>query len=378
MLALQSRLRITALAALFMAAGCSSDGYSTGRDLTADQRSAQFPLVADDWSKLGYRLDWKGFPAVTGSLPINFIEPGQDIVVTLEGGSQLSILEATTGRRRATDQLANPLTRFVGLIRDGERIYAVSEAENFTVDIQTGLLRDRKRFEKIVSTEPVKFGNILICGSPSGEVMAHAATGSISGVKTWGFAMGGAVARKPALVGSAVGAVSQNGVVVFLDAETGGLLGRNTIYGGVEVDPVSDANSMYVASTDQSVYAFSPIGGAMLWRYRTSAPLRTQPTAHDGKLYCSVAGQGLVAFDGGTGAVLWQCRDFSNGVVVAMNRGRLVVFNGAEAALIDPARGDVLERVRLNGVSMLKPDVFVDGNLYAASKSGVVAKFLKR
>lgn len=377
-----SSLRLTTAALILAAAGaaggCASEGFSTGKDRTPDQRLKDFPIVTDDWAKIGYRLDWQGIPAVTGSLPIQFIQPGPDIVITLEAGSRLSILEASTGRRRATDELANPLTRFVGLIRDGENIFAASEAEIFTIDIQTGTMRDRNKFEKIVCTEPVQFGNLLICGSPSGEVMAHAAVGSISGVKTWGFATGGAVNRKPVLVGSAVGAVSQNGVVLFVEAENGSLLGRNTIYGGAEVDPVGDANAMYIASTDQSVYAFTPQGGSMLWRYRTPSPLRIQPTVHDGRLYCSVTGQGLVSFDAATGAVNWQCKDFSDGVVVAINRGRLVVFNGSEAALIDPVRGDVIDRTRLQGVTMLKPDVFVDGNLYAVSKSGVVAKFLRR
>jgi outer membrane protein assembly factor BamB len=370
-------LRLALLAAAVAGlSGCDSSGI--GRNRTPEQRRSDFPIEAADWGKIGYRLDWVGYPAITGSLPIQFAEAYPDIVMTLEGGSQLSILEATNGNRRASDQLANPLTKFVGLARDNSQIYAASESEVFSLDPQTGILHGRQRTEKIVSTEPVQFGNLLIFGTPSGEVLAHLAGGSVGGVKVWGFATGSSVEHKPALIGSAVGCVSIAGQVTFLDAQSGNLMGRNTIFAGSDTNPVADNNFMYVASLDQSVYAFNPFGGAVAWRYRTASPLRTQPTAFGGKLYCSVPGEGLVAFEGASGSVLWRCRNFPNGVVVAINKGNLVVFNGEEAALVDAQRGDIIDRTKLPGVSFFKTDKFVDGNLYAISKSGVIAKFLKR
>ncbi len=367
-----------ALLAASLLMGCSSDPYTVGKGMSPDKRLAAFSTDAGDWAKLGYRRDWTGVPAITGNLPIQFIAPKADVVVVLEAGSQVSVLEASTGASRTVAELANPLTRFVGLEVDGDRVFAISEAEVFTVDAQTGVLRDRKRIEKVVATEPAVFGGLMIFGTPAGEVMAHMALGSIGGVKVWGFGMSGPVSHKPVLLGSTVGAVAQSGQVVFLNAETGGLIGRNSMFGGVETDPVADNNIMFVASLDQSLYAFSPFDGSMLWRYRTAHPLRTQPTAFGGRVYCSIPGEGLVAFEGSSGSVLWRCKDFSDGVVVAINRNRLLAFNGSEAALIDPERGDLLERAKLPGVAMLKPDSFVDGNLYAVSRSGVVVKFLRR
>lgn len=367
-----------ALLAATLTMGCSSETYTVGRGLSPEQRLAAFPTDAGDWAKLGYTRDWTGFPAITGGLPIQFIEPDGDSVVVLEAGSQVSVLESSTGVRRTAAELANPLTRFVGLEVSGERIFAISEGEVFTVDSQTGVLRDRKRIEKVVATEPAMFGGLMVFGTPAGEVMAHMSIGSIGGVKVWGFGTNGPVSGKPALIGSTVGAVSQSGQVVFLNAETGGLIGRNSMFGGVETDPVADQNAMFVASVDQSVYAFSPFDGSMLWRHKTAHRLTVQPTAFGGRLYCSIPGEGLVAFDGQSGSVLWRCKDFDNGVVVGINRNRLLAFNGNEAALIDPERGDLLERAKVPGVLMLKPDSFVDGNLYAVSRSGVVVKFLRR
>lgn len=366
-----------ALSATALSTGCHSGG-DFGSTKSLEQRRAEFPIVAEDWRKIGYQLDWTGFPEVTGNLPVQFIKAYPDLVVTLEGGSHLTFLEATTGNRRASNQLANPLTKFVALGRDGDRILAISEAEVFTVDHQTGILRSRQKTEKNVATEPVQSGNTLIFGTPSGEVLAHLAVGSVGGVKAWGFATGSAIMHKPVMIGPFVGTVSQAGQVYFLDAQTGALAGSNTIYAGLDTDPVSDGQAMYVASVDQSIYAFAPQGGAVLWRHRTSTPLRSQPAVHGGKLFVSVPGQGLVAFDCANGNIVWTCKNFANGVVVAVNRANLVVFNGEEAALIDAQRGDVIDRAKLPGIAILQPDTFVDGNLYAVSKSGVVAKFLRR
>lgn len=366
----------TAAAALLVAAGCTTTSpYNPGPSRTTAQRRAEFPIDHDAYGQIGYRLDWVGYPYVTGSLPILFFQPYDDIVVTVEEGSTVSILEANTGSTRCADQLANPLTRFTGFVRDGDRIYCASEGEVFTIDTRTCNLVARARNARNVATEPLLFNNLLIFGSGVGEILAHLATGSVGGVKTWGFlSPGGAVDRNPVLIGGAVGAVSQTGHIIFLDAQTGSLLGQNRIYGGASTHPVANEHLMFVASLDQSLYAFSPVNAQLIWRYRTAAPLRVQPTAHGDRVYCAIPDQGLTAFEANTGKVLWTTKGFQ-GTVVAINKNRLVAWDGSTAVLIDPDRGDILERASLPGVRMLRPDQFDSGNLYVVSNSGVVAKF---
>lgn len=377
----RSLARTACLAALLLGAGLSgcetSSPFSPGPARTVRQRRASFPIVNEDYARVGYRLDWVGYPAVTGSLPVQSLLAYDDMVVVQEAGSFVTVLEPNTGSRRCADQLSNPLSKFVGMTRDDDRILCASEGEVFVLDPQTCNLLARQQIEKIVATEPVLYNNLLIFGTGVGEVLAHMTDSAVSGIKAWGYRTTGAITRKPALIGSAVGAVAQDGTVVFLEAQSGSLLGQNRIYGGMETDPVHNGSLMFVASVDQSIYAFAPVGATMIWRHRTGAPLRTQPTAIGDRLYCAVPGRGLTAFDASTGDILWECKDFG-GTVVATNRGRLLSFDGAEAALIDPARGDVLERSKLPGVAMLKPDKFEDGSLFAVSKSGVVAKFLPR
>lgn len=366
------------LCLILAAGGCSTaETFDPGKDRTPDERRAQFPIDHAQYGRVGYRLDWIGYPALTGKLKVTHFEAYQDVAVVLEQGSFLTIMEATTGQQRCADQLSNYLTKFSGFARDGDRIYTVSEGEIFTVDAQTCTMTTRQRTARSVGTNPVLYNNLLICGSVVGELFAHIAGGSVGGVKTWGFQTTGAFETRPVLIGSAVGAVSHTGKVVILDAQSGSLLGLNTLYGGSATDPVTDGKLMFVASLDQSIYALNPEGGTTVWRHRTGAPLRVQPTATADRLYCDVPGQGLTAFASGTGQVLWTAKGF-HGTVIGTNKGRLIGWDGKEAALIDPARGDIIDRAPLANVQMLKTDAFNDGNLYVVSHSGVVAKFLPR
>jgi outer membrane protein assembly factor BamB len=367
--------RPAALLALGLLIGCEAPTtINRGPDRTVDQRRKDFPIKHDDYAKIGYRLDWVGYPSVTGTLPIQECMGYPDLVVTLESGSFVSVLEPNTGAQRCADQLANYLTKFVGFVREGNFIYVASEGEIFTLDTRTCNLVGRQRTARSVSTEPVYFNNLLICGTGAGEVLAHLASGNVGGIKAWGFMSNGSFESKPVLIGGAVGAVSQAGQVVILDAQTGSLLGLNRIYDGLATDPVSDGRLMFVASLDQSIYAFAPQGASQVWRYRTAAPLKVQPTATADRLYCAIPDKGLTAFESGTGNVVWTTKGFM-GSVVGTNKGRLVAWDGREAALIDAARGDIIDRAKLPGVSFLRTDKFDDGALLVVSKSGVVAKF---
>lgn len=363
------------LGAMGAAVGCSTSPYSPGPNRSVDERRKDFPIKHEEYAKIGYRLDWVGFPTVTGSLPVEYFQGYPDMAVALEAGSFVSVMEPNTGSQRCADQLSNPLTKFVGFVRDGDHLYVASEVEVFTLDTQTCALTGRQKTARNVATEPVQFNNLLIFGSGVGEVFAHFAAGGVGGVKAWGFLGNGAFEHRPVIIGGAAGAVSQTGQVLFLDAQTGALLGRNNIYGGLACDPVTDGHLMFVAGLDQSIYAFSPSGASTVWRHRTGVPLRVQPTATAERLYCAIPNQGLTAFEAGTGRVVWTTKGFQ-GTVVGTNRGRLVAWDGTDAALIDPARGDIIERATLTGAAMLRPDKFDDGHLYVVSKSGIVAKFL--
>ncbi len=351
--------------------GCETTGTPS-----VQTRRSRFNIDDAQYAKLGYRVDWIGYPVISASPGVQFITPGDDVILTLEAGSTVTALSATDGSVRWSDQLGNRLTSFVGLTRDGNRAVVSAQGDVFQLDIATGNMVNRQAYEKIVATPPVLFGPLAIYGTGIGELLAHVLTSPIPRVKQWGHAVSGAIEYKPVLIGRTVGAVSHDGVIVFCDAGTGSLVGSNKIYRGTVTAPVAGDDAMFVASLDQSVYAFRP-DGQLLWQYRTPVPLRQQPALRGRALYVGVDGVGLVALGVGRGEVFWTAKGVK-GTVIGAIKNRLIVWDGKTATLLDADRGDVVSKADLPGVRMLVLDEPEDGNLYAVSNSSVVVKFVPR
>jgi outer membrane protein assembly factor BamB len=127
---------------------------------------------------------------------------------------------------------------------------------------------------------------------------------------------------------------------------------------------------------DQSVWAFET-SGANTWRHRTPARLTVQPAVFGGTVYCDIPGTGLRAFEADTGSVKWTAPDV-RGTLIAVRNGRLIFWQDQTLCVVDPERGDVLERIALGGFVGMTTDKFEDGNLYAVNTLGNVAKFIPR
>lgn len=371
---------LTALVCLVLSAGCETfPSRSLGPPISAEQRRAATRLDDDAFAAIGYRRDWTAFPVVTRGQRIEQLTPAGDVVLVLEGGSTVTALERSNGAQRWANPLANPLTVFVGLDRVGDRVLCSAESDAYQLNIATGQLEARQTFARIVSTPPVVVGRLAIYGTWVGELLAHDLVSGVTawGNAIWGDAPPGAIERRPVLVGDAVGVVSRNGEVFFADALTGSELGRNRIYGRVATDPVAVDSLMVVASLDQSVYAFSSYGGSQVWRHRTAVPLVHQPVAHGRRVYVTIPGEGLVAFGVDDGRVLWRAGQVE-GTVVAVRTGRLVVWDGTTATLVDPATGDAAGRAALPQVRALVAEQFEDGALYAITEHEVVVRLVPR
>lgn len=329
------------------------------------------------WAKLGYRLDWQGFPFFAGgnSARVTRIVPFDDMVLVQEASSAVALLEANTGAKRWAVNLANPITKFTGISRDpldSARILVSSESELFGLAAQSGNLVIREKYEKVVNTAPVMLGHLAVYGGSTGEVQAHVVG---RGVKAWGFDLQGAIDADPVRMGESVGAVSQAGEVVFL-TDKGAVLGQNKIFQGLANDPVANDTTMYIAGLDQSVWAFD-FTGALAWRYRTSTPLKDQPTLQGDTLYVNVPGQGLTALHAADGHVRWICKA-AGGTIIAIRNKQLIAWDGRTAFTIDPDRGDVYEKVELPDMKFIKLDKLDNGNAYAVDVRGVVSKFVPR
>jgi len=362
-------------AAGLLGQACSSDGPLY---VTPIQRAEAFKFDRDAYTRLGYRQEWTGFPTLTRGAHVTSMDILGDVVVVQESSNLLSVLEAGNGATRWFEQVANPLTRFVGNTRDGSRILSCSESEAFFFDVDTGTLVDKHSLDKLVNTRPVLVGDTMVFGTAAGEIYAQNKT---VGFRVWGNSISGNIRTNPAVLGSLLAFVSDAGEVIMIDGSTGAGQMRTQIYTGCDVEPVASDSLVFIASLDHSLYAFSPSQPQPVWRQRTDAPLRQKPTYHDGRVYCSLEGTGLVAFDArgenGHPRKLWTAAGVG-GTVIGVRGGRLLAWDGENAVLLNPDDGSVVESVKLDNVAQLKSDTFVDGNLYAVSNDGVVLKMLPR
>ncbi|VAX42609.1 hypothetical protein MNBD_PLANCTO03-279 [hydrothermal vent metagenome] len=364
------------LGAIWTSDSAPSAGASTGNSgpgSLIDQRREAFKIDHDAYASLGYRLDWRGFPVVAAGEHIQFLDLYDDIVVAHESAATVSILEASNGELRNSSQIASPLTRFVGNFRTDNLIVVSSDTDAAIIDIQTGEIIQRDHLDRVISTAPVYFANHKIYGTSIGHVYAHYMTPPVN---AWAYDLGSPIDADLVLVGPTVVAVSRRGDIAMLDAASGTLLARAKIFGGCEADPVAGTGMVFFASLDQSIYAFD-LNGKQQWRIRTEQPLRLTPTYHDGVLYVPSNDKGLRAINANTGTQLWNQPKIA-GRVVAMRSGKLITWDGTTASTLDPTTGDVIFSTELTEVEILKPDHFVDGNLYAVSTGGIIAKFQPR
>ncbi|MBX3363380.1 MAG: PQQ-binding-like beta-propeller repeat protein [Phycisphaeraceae bacterium] len=380
-----SRVRRPSLARLGLAAtliatvgafsACSSGG-SRGPKL---EQVRTLELPGDDLARLGYRRDWAGFPFILAGQRIREIYPDTDGVFIQETGSTVSMFDVRTGQRLWNNTLAGPLTKFIsirrGIVKGSPVLLVTSESDVFALDPQTGNLLDRQNLRKVATSGPVVFGDLLIFGTSTGEVMAHLTRVSD---KLWGSDLEGPIEYAPVRIGELVAAVARSGQIAFLEPTAGSLRGMARMHRGAGANPVAGDNLVFVPSLDQSLYAFDPYSGSQVWRLRTSQPITSQPVAHDGMLYIELAERGLCALAQTApahGSILWSNPDV-RGTVIGMRSGRLLVWSGRELVSVSPANGTVFDRVTINGVAQLVTDNFVDGNLYAVGRGGSVVKLV--
>lgn len=350
-------------------AACAGSGSSSAN------RSAVRPgeIVTDPWADLGYRLTWRGFPVLTGSGGTASVDVFDLGVLVQDRQNTVTLMDHNTGRNLWVSQVGRPLTRFVGNgVHDG-RVLICSDNEVYLLDGQTGALLARQSLAVVVNTPPTVIGETAVFGTATGEVLGHSV---YSGFKLWGYQLKGSIQAAPVAVGPYVGAVSQGGDLLIARPENGRSTGRASIFGGLDNSPVADARTMYVASLDQSVYAFAGDDGRRIWRYRTESAITAQPALADGVLYVTIPGQGLVALDALTGDRLWANAELSGTVVGSLN-GEALLWDGRTLHALDGERGEVVASMHLPGAQRVFCSPIENGDLFVVTRDAV-AKYSPR
>lgn len=356
--------------ALLAGVGGGCESGASKRGLTPEQRAERMPPQHEAFDGLGYRLAWRGFADVLPGETIERFDVLGDVLVTQDTGSVVSVLEPASGVRRWSDQVAGRLTKFLGNVRLGDTLLVSAESELYIFDLPSSSLKAKQKLDLVVNTKPAVVGDVLVYGSISGEILGH---NQRTGYRAWGSSLTGAIERDPVMVGDLVGIVSYGGQVIILDGHSGVSTARTSMYDGCDSQPAGAPGVMYCASRDHALYAFGS-DGRKLWRVLTDAPITGKPVVQEGAVYCDMPRTGLTALDASTGIQRWHIETV-HGEVVSVRGGRLVVWDGKTATLVDPATGDIIESQTLKNVAILKADTFVDGNLYAVSPQGVVGKY---
>ncbi|MEO1129115.1 MAG: PQQ-binding-like beta-propeller repeat protein [Planctomycetota bacterium] len=363
------------LAAALVSPGCSS---SQPRARVAQDSGDRPYYVADEGEtpphqRLGYRLEWRGFPFLTEGSEPRFFDVADDVLIFHDSKNNLTLMENGTGRIRWSTRVGAPLRKFIGNVRAGDNLIVSSETDVQIIDLATGNLRDRQRLAVLANTRPAVVSGVAVFGCTTGEVLGHSL---LTRYKLWGYALNGVITADPVAVrGADVAVVSQAGDVIIINAETGSAEGRrNAIFDGLSNNPIADERLVYVAGRDQSVWAFDATTGNVRWRLRTESPITAQPVLHDDRVYITLPREGFVALDARTGERVWGL-DNVTGRVVGVRAGRLLVWSPNRVVLVDPERGEIVDDLEIPDLATVVCEPFVDGFLYSVTPEGVVDKF---
>ena len=344
------------------------------------RKAAAIPF--DAYSTLGYQLQWTSFAAVQPGSTLEAVDIFDNVIIARDNRAAFTAISPRSGDIRWAQLQGYGLANFVGVVKASETILLIEEGQilPITADLGQAVLNSRGKpvvqtLGRVVRTEPLNVGGMLLFGTESGHVVAHVTR---AGVTSWQYLIGGRVVAKPTLLrNGAAAVVSTNGDVVVLSPEVGSALGRARVFGAIETPAVAGVDRFFVVSRDQSVYAFDDQTCSPLWRVRTEAQLTSSPSFAEGKVFVQVPGTGLIALDASNGQQAWLNSKIS-GSVIGVRKGRVIVWDGARASVVEPLRGDIIATVDLPGLKELRVVPFVDGDLYALWNEGQISRFVTK
>ena len=84
------------------AGGCSmlTSDEGRGKAMTPQARADATPVQSDGFAKLGYRVEWRGFPTMLPGEHVKTLEILGDVIAVQESAGVVSVLEARSGQTR--------------------------------------------------------------------------------------------------------------------------------------------------------------------------------------------------------------------------------------------------------------------------------------
>jgi len=374
-----SRILAIALAATVSSslAGCTSSSKTNAPTTTAGSGTTiadeEWTINHADWATLGYEWRWTGFPPMQRGAILANATAYEDVLVFMGSAATLSVLETSTGKVRWSRQVDRPTTLFQESVREGDTLFTASDTDLWEINLRNGNTIDRDALGTLVNTSPLIVDNLAIFGTLSGELFAWE---MVNDFKLWSYKFDGPI-HVPAIQidENYIAALSEKGNLRTLQTINAhsGMTAR--IAGGSDATLLTDGIGIYIASKDQSLYAYDIEDGFRFWRKRSSAPITIQHTLYEGVIYATTDDEGLVAIDSATGETIWNNNEIGGWTMTVLDGKELIVWSGYELLAVDKDRGDIITRMPLTGIAGIRTDSITDGDIYVITLEGSVAKF---
>ncbi len=344
--------------------------------------------------ELGYRVLWQTTLSQPAGVKLTRAGVRGDMIFAGDSRNRVARLRATDGEQMWRVAVANPVDIFRGIhavmvpfsitsggvtkLASEERVFITTDTECFVLTADSGSILSRQRFAKLPSTPPVFAGRFLIYGTRGGQVVWHQ---FIVGEEWRANSLSGTIRANLVTAPGVVIATSSHGDVMCLDDESAARRWLRATFDSIEATPAVGANEVFVASTDQYLWAFDLRTGAVLWKHFTESPLKTPPFALNNTVLQYIPGRGLVCFSARSakidGEVRWSNKDVV-GVPIGAIGNRIALWDVERhvLTLVDAERGSLVSTAtypQVNQLQLINDGAFA-GDIVALCEDGRVVR----
>ncbi|MEE8131417.1 MAG: PQQ-binding-like beta-propeller repeat protein, partial [Vicinamibacterales bacterium] len=254
---------------LALAPGCAAPEVAGSASPDLEHQYLIGPGIA---RQLGLRIDLQTRTHPEDRSGIKLLSIQDDAVFVLDGVNFLTRLRRSDLQRLWRLPVAGRLDEIQGITYHPatERVFLTASAHLLVLDNDTGSMIDKQKLGQIAATAPVVFGPFFIYGARNGQVVWH----SYEVGHQWrAYQVSPTMRVKPLLVDEMVIATGSDGRVMVLDAPSASGIWDKRLLNEVVAEPTTGHGLLYIAGTDQYVWAIDLATGRTSWKYLAEAPV---------------------------------------------------------------------------------------------------------
>lgn len=301
---------VVLLAAFAVSVGCASSGGAGGSTSAADKGPAKagdkpydnLLIGPGTAGELGYSIRWQTPLQLPADVGVNHAKLFGNRLVVMDDDNVVYVLDTATGAVRWSSKVGSALERFTSPAIDEDALVLCSETRCYVYDINHG---DELRTIDLYygsNTSPAIVQGLMILGNGSGMVWGQDLQ---TGIRKWVYKFPRAVAVDPIITFNGVIVATHGGHVALFNPREGTILWQQQAFDRISTEPTGGEQFVFVASEDQSAYAFFLNSGEMRWRHFSRDPLYTSPVAVGTRVLINESSRGIVSIDALGGNEQW-------------------------------------------------------------------------